>query len=1030
MKYFYLVFAAFFCVPFLSYNLSYSSDTFKTNYQSTPLHNATKGGDAEEVKRLLDNGADPNKKNENGKTVIDFALSDYKHICIQPLLESKKSNHSLEHFTYSLRHNLVKAVQVILTIAPHFINKTLTWNEENEEYGNKHLPPLFGYLTFVKKPIIPMIKTLLSFKAATNVEMTTNTQYPLVKGDTPLHVLSRRYTHDLKADNILKDIASLLISKGAPVDTKNSKGETPLLIAAKHGHAAFVKLLLDKKASDDGYELLHQALLSYSQNSQTSDLYLSDYRDKFIQYLLKRKKTNLTLKHFTCALKYNLVKSAEIMLAKNPTFINKTLSLTRWGNTQYNLTPLLGYLEVVEKMSLHMIKMLLSFKATPKEKVEKMKENVYALVPGDTPLHILSRRHTHNQKEDNILKDIASLLISKGAPVDTKNSKGETPLLIAVKEGHAPLVELLINKKADSNSVNNVGHTLLHTALLTQLDGNRSSLSYLNTMKVLIDKKVPIDRRDLSGWAPIHYATYHQSSRMIELLASENANLKLPTTKSKKLGYDKTDYPSNSTPFQISSTSTAKLFFMNGAQTLPVETHRLSRLFHKAVENRDIKFVRFLLSKGVSPDIKDEQGNTALHIIPDRYSTTVGSKKLKIAKLLISHGATIDSTNYRKETPLHHAAACNNPAMITLLLLHGANPDLKNVDGDTPLYRTILYTSDNELIQDLSFKLIAEKSSQGIFTANNEGNTLLHQAIQGYYSNFAIIKYLLSQGVPVNARNKTGLTALHLAVKGSKIQIVGLLLSYKADPLIKDNTGKSSHNYLLASKSYSQTSIPYIKKTEKIKHLLTQHLVVSQKTTKEKSKISYSEPFLYSLLMLQTPNEKTLNLIKKIVYEACIKGDIKLVKQCLDAKVPLTKTNIDGLTPLHLAVLHGHETIVRLLLKNKVPVNYQARGISNKGKTPLHCAIEKGYGTIGKLLLAHQANPLAQDTDGNTILHYAVRHRNLSCLQSLLTPQNARKLITLENKKKQNPIELANEMEGAESIVIDLLNWKTQLTKS
>ena len=55
-----------------------------------------------------------------------------------------------------------------------------------------------------------------------------------------------------------------------------------------------------------------------------------------------------------------------------------------------------------------------------------------------------------------------------------------------------------------------------------------------------------------------------------------------------------------------------------------------------------------------------------------------------------------------------------------------------------------------------------------------------------------------------------------------------------------------------------------------------------------------------------------------------------------------------GLTPLHVAVLGGHQECVKLLVNSQVDVNMQD---SKSGKTALHCAVEKGDLTLTGYLL-------------------------------------------------------------------------------
>ena len=61
------------------------------------------------------------------------------------------------------------------------------------------------------------------------------------------------------------DKAKELIKAGANVNAENKWGETPLIVAARHGHIEIVKLLIeagaDLETNDDGYTPLDFALM-------------------------------------------------------------------------------------------------------------------------------------------------------------------------------------------------------------------------------------------------------------------------------------------------------------------------------------------------------------------------------------------------------------------------------------------------------------------------------------------------------------------------------------------------------------------------------------------------------------------------------------------------------------------------------------------------------------------------------------------------------------------------------------------------
>lgn len=75
---------------------------------------------------------------------------------------------------------------------------------------------------------------------------------------------------------------------------------------------------------------------------------------------------------------------------------------------------------------------------------------------------------------------------------------------------------------------------------------------------------------------------------------------------------------------------------------------------------------------------------------------------------------------------------------------------------------------------------------------NADGQTVLH--LISVNQDINVAKSLLQNGVDVNARDKFGNNALWSAVfncKGRKYDMVNLLMKYRADPLNKNNAGRS-----------------------------------------------------------------------------------------------------------------------------------------------------------------------------------------------------------------------------------------------
>ncbi|WP_054849042.1 ankyrin repeat domain-containing protein [Vulcanisaeta sp. JCM 14467] len=73
------------------------------------------------------------------------------------------------------------------------------------------------------------------------------------------------------------------------------------------------------------------------------------------------------------------------------------------------------------------------------------------------------------------------------------------------------------------------------------------------------------------------------------------------------------------------------------------------------------------------------------------------------------------------------------------------------------------------------------------------GMTPLHYAVLG--NRLDIVKYLIENGADINARDNTGKTPLHFAAKNGYLDIVKYLIENKADINVKDNIGKTPLDY-------------------------------------------------------------------------------------------------------------------------------------------------------------------------------------------------------------------------------------------
>ncbi len=103
--------------------------------------------------------------------------------------------------------------------------------------------------------------------------------------------------------------------------------------------------------------------------------------------------------------------------------------------------------------------------------------------------------------------------------VNAQNKQGETPLLVAVREGYDDIAKALIAAGANVNIRNAQGQTLLHLAVLDEDYGNA------RTARLLLKLGADINARDHAGRTPLYQAASSHFAPGVRLLLASGAEV-------------------------------------------------------------------------------------------------------------------------------------------------------------------------------------------------------------------------------------------------------------------------------------------------------------------------------------------------------------------------------------------------------------------------------------------------------------------------------------------------------------------------
>jgi ankyrin repeat protein len=590
---------------------------------------------------------------------------------------------------------------------------------------------------------------------------------------------------------------------------------------------------------------------------------------------------------------------------------------------------------------------------------------------GNTALHLVSHYYLDNKNRALIYSLLANPIEESG--INIQNKKGHTPLSLSLSMPDEGTIRTLLAAGTKAYLADYEGLSPLHQLA-------KSNTVIPNSIDLLLANGATINQQDYKGKTALHYAI-ESAAKTINNNTDELESDNPITIKSNFLEQlmkyqpdinlaDKQGISPLAVAIQNHDFDTALKFIEQGANVNAVDAAGNTILHYAAGINDSQAVIKSLVAKGAKVNVVNKQGNPAIF-----QAATVDN-----LKLLKSLGADINIINTNKETIISVFSTRedkkNSLALIIASLALGVNANQLDNYRQNALHRAIRFNAP-----ELSAALV--KANINLNQADQDGNTPLMIAVRtrSLYN----IKLLIEHGANINLANRFGKTALQQSIELAEPELFNILLAAKADINTKDSDQRSP---LLTALANAQADIAA--------KLIALGTDVNIRSKGEWTALHYASQLGNTDLVKSLLAAGAVNGIKTWGNQTAL--DLAGNKPAL-IELLQTNGNIDyfqttdafGNTALHWAVRTQNFEQVKYLLQQGVNVNAR----NYYAETPLVLALKTIphnadlASSITQALIAAGANTQAVDSNGNTVLYYALQNAAPITIIDLLLAKQA-----------------------------------------
>jgi len=632
--------------------------------------------------------------------------------------------------------------------------------------------------------------------------------------------------------------------------------------------------------------------------------------------------------------------------------------------------------------------------------------------------------------------DVVKKLIEEGINVNLSRN-GVTPLMLAASKGHTELAELFLQAGVNINTKDDDGWTALHKAAFDQAGSA--------IIELLIHSGIDVEALNNSKKSALMLAEEAKHRDIVQFMKKDRQQMETDTLEWEVFLNSPEGKPYKQKKLHERLTSINKFIWLPPPALGGIGLV-LGALGHSAIQSGFIGIVLGLLASFAGYMLQEKTGRYLdglgplpyldIHIVREKHKAgekiTVGEKSRDaFAEKSADHAphddapdmhlavASLENRSYH--APADTTGASNKPATASEPADHAPHDDaldmhletaaLENrshhapVDKPAPAKKPSARSGANlKIVAAVAGALVLVLMAVLLFMyrgplaswyyakkIERAGLAFSSQAFLAEVSknNEEAVDLFIKAGIPIDAKNDKGQTALMIAAEQGHVILLGKLAALNAALLTHADAGGNTALMNAARQGREQSIKALIEKGADVNYVVpdhegaattlqavldvpdftTAHMNVVNELLQHNANVSGKNaagrfPLLFAAMHGRTAaaalliekgaevNDADLKGNFSLLFAAC-NGNMSLVTLLVDKGANMKMALPDGQTPLMCAAKEGREDAVKVLLERGADVNAGTRD----GSTALTAAAKTGNVEMVKLLLQKGADP-------------------------------------------------------------------------